>query len=145
MILILVVVLSLYLYLPIRSQQDPIMDWGNPETLDNLIYHVTGQQYSGYLSLSIQSISNILTIFIQLNILLGFVILGFLQRKLLNKRLFHLLLITALTFFVFSLFYGISDIMAYYSPIFLFLIIFAGLGIDLLTKRFRSILIPVIA
>ncbi|MFQ5641506.1 MAG: DUF2723 domain-containing protein, partial [bacterium] len=30
---------SVYLYLPIRSSQNPHYDWGNPETFENFIYH----------------------------------------------------------------------------------------------------------
>ena len=37
--------LSMYLVLPIRSAFNPIADWGNPETLPELIRHVAGMQY----------------------------------------------------------------------------------------------------
>ena len=34
-----------YLYLPIRSRQDPVLDWGNPETLGSLIAVVTRRDF----------------------------------------------------------------------------------------------------
>ena len=34
-----------YLYLPIRSRQDPVLDWGNPETLGNLVGVVTRRDF----------------------------------------------------------------------------------------------------
>ncbi|HEA46984.1 MAG TPA: DUF2723 domain-containing protein, partial [bacterium] len=37
--------LSLYLYLPIRSLQNPPLDWGDPETFRTFIQHVSGGQY----------------------------------------------------------------------------------------------------
>jgi hypothetical protein len=37
--------LSVYLFLPIRSAQNPILDWGNPETWSNFVRHVSGWQY----------------------------------------------------------------------------------------------------
>ena len=36
---------SIYLYLPIRSLADPVMDWGNPETLSGFLAHVLREQY----------------------------------------------------------------------------------------------------
>lgn len=40
---------SLYLVLPIRSRFDPPLDWGNPETLENLWWSVSGTPYRGNL------------------------------------------------------------------------------------------------
>ncbi len=37
----------LYLYLPIRASQKPLMDWGNPDNLQRFIWHVTGIQAVG--------------------------------------------------------------------------------------------------
>jgi tetratricopeptide (TPR) repeat protein len=34
-----------YLYLPIRSRQDPVLDWGNPETLGSLVDVVTRRDF----------------------------------------------------------------------------------------------------
>lgn len=38
---------SIYLYLPIRSAQNPYYDWGNPETFLNLMRHVSDRKDSG--------------------------------------------------------------------------------------------------
>ncbi|KPK77224.1 MAG: hypothetical protein AMJ89_02825 [candidate division Zixibacteria bacterium SM23_73] len=37
--------LSIYIYLPVRSSQNPLLDWGNPETWSTFKRHVTGWQY----------------------------------------------------------------------------------------------------
>jgi tetratricopeptide (TPR) repeat protein len=34
-----------YAYLPLRAQQNPPMNWGNPDTMERFIEHVTRQQY----------------------------------------------------------------------------------------------------
>ncbi|NOY06811.1 MAG: DUF2723 domain-containing protein, partial [Chlorobi bacterium] len=34
-----------YLYLPLRAASQPYMNWGNPQTLENFVWHVTGKQY----------------------------------------------------------------------------------------------------
>lgn len=36
-----------YVYIPIRSLQNPAMDWGNPENPGNFINHVTGRHWTG--------------------------------------------------------------------------------------------------
>ncbi|MHB8154884.1 MAG: glycosyltransferase family 117 protein [Candidatus Omnitrophota bacterium] len=36
-----------YLYMPFRSMQNPVMDWGNPENLSNFINHVTARSPLG--------------------------------------------------------------------------------------------------
>lgn len=38
--------LSCYLYLPIRAHADPLMNWGNPDTVGRLLAHLTGKQYA---------------------------------------------------------------------------------------------------
>lgn len=37
--------LALYLYLPIRAAQGPLLNWGNPVNLQRFIWHITGRQY----------------------------------------------------------------------------------------------------
>jgi hypothetical protein len=38
-----------YAYLPIRSAQNPVLDWGNPQTWPNFWHHVTAWQYRRYI------------------------------------------------------------------------------------------------
>jgi len=46
MILFFLVGFSVYLYLPIRANMDPIFIWGNPYNLERFYWHVTGKQFS---------------------------------------------------------------------------------------------------
>lgn len=41
--------LLLYAYLPLRSRQDPVMNWDYPETWRRLWMHVSARQYQGHL------------------------------------------------------------------------------------------------
>lgn len=36
---------SVYLYLPLRASQSPLLNWGNPVTLERFLWHWTGKQY----------------------------------------------------------------------------------------------------
>lgn len=44
-VLLFVIGFSIYLYLPIRSLANPLMDWGNPETFKNTFEHIFRRQY----------------------------------------------------------------------------------------------------
>lgn len=35
-----------YLYLPLRAAADPFLNWGNPDSLERFIWHISGKQYS---------------------------------------------------------------------------------------------------
>jgi hypothetical protein len=37
--------LSVYLYLPVRSSGNPLLDWGHPATLERFFWHVSGKQF----------------------------------------------------------------------------------------------------
>ena len=39
---------SIYLYLPVRSTQNPLYDWGNPETLSNFFVHITDRKDASF-------------------------------------------------------------------------------------------------
>ncbi len=56
LILLLAIAGTVYLYLPIRSALDPISNWGNPETTEALVDHMTLEQYSGWVSQSFEGI-----------------------------------------------------------------------------------------
>ena len=47
-ILIFLIGFSVYFYLPIRSMAEPIIDWGNPETLQNFFDQVTDRRHSDH-------------------------------------------------------------------------------------------------
>jgi hypothetical protein len=38
--------LTPYVYLPLRAMQSPVMNWGNPSTVSQLLAHMSGRQYS---------------------------------------------------------------------------------------------------
>lgn len=74
---------SLYLYLPIRANQDPIFLWGNPYNFERFYWHLTGKQFSVW----IFSAQGSVTVFlILLGTLLGLSIYGYQKKNSLNPN-----------------------------------------------------------
>jgi len=128
--------ISVYLYLPIRSSLNPILNWGDPSSLSNLKRHISGWQYRIWMfSESSQafweSLRNYLRLFYSQFPLyfLPWVILGFVTLLKKNWKVF----ISLLSIFIFTIFYGISyqipDIDPYFLPSFLVAAGWLGCGI----------------
>jgi len=127
---------SVYLYLPVRSTQNPLLDWGNPETWSAFKKHISAWQYQVWIfSETSQQIShrfdNYLKLFYQqfswYLIPFGFAGLIFMFRKSLKLAVF-----LALYFFLdifFGINYGINDIEPYFLPSFLVFAIWIGVGL----------------
>ncbi len=47
--LLLLTPLTLYLYLPLRASANPLINWGNPSTLDGFLWVISGAPYRAYL------------------------------------------------------------------------------------------------
>jgi hypothetical protein len=137
--------LLLYLYLPWRSSQDPIMNWGSPNTWGDFWRHITGWQFRPYLVQSLgQNLSQntkliwgltgpdagylwgqwgFLTIFV---LMAGLVSLVLLARA--NMIVFASTATFALFTIIFSLVYGISEIEPYVIPLYAMIALWIGLA-----------------
>ncbi|MCK4648964.1 DUF2723 domain-containing protein [bacterium] len=168
MLLLFLLGLVLYLYLPIRSLVNPPLDWGDPENLQRFIYHVTGQQFAfrlfdlplNKIPAQIRSYScMLLSEFTWLPLSVGLIGLGCLMRE---KRRF--LLFTGLIFLanlVFSLSsftikspahhfipsYLVFSLWIGYGMGFLFRFLysrFSGMGIGIYLASFLLLLLPLV-
>lgn len=127
---------SVYLYLPLRAAQNPTLNWGDPRTLEKLIWHVTGKQYRVNLfSSSLDHILGQAAYFGQLwlrqftlvGALLSLIGLGRLWQRGRHFLIFTLLIVS------FDVLYAVNydiaeDIEAYYLPTFLVTAFWLGLG-----------------
>jgi tetratricopeptide (TPR) repeat protein len=135
--------LSFYLYLPIRSMMEPLLDWANPTSIDRFLYYVTGQQYRYLLTPTNLSASFLhylnwwileFTIYIGIVGLLGIV---FLFKR--NIRIGLIFILIFLSNLIFSLFYRTRvDQETYYLPSFAIWAIFIGVGIEAIIQILPS-------
>ncbi len=129
-----------YLYLPLRAAAHPFLNWGNPATLENLIWHVSGKQYSvwmfssaeawgGQFAYALGAFGRDMVWFALLPAVLG---LAAAFRRSWKLGLFLLLLF--LTCLVWAAGYDILDIDSYFLLGFFVLAGWAALGLRLLAR-----------
>lgn len=114
--------LTIYIFLPIRSSQNPIMNWGNPESWVTFKRQVTGWQYQVWMfAESADTLVTNLKNFIKLFFhqfpwyLLPLSILGVYRLIVHDRRI----LIFFLIFFLVNVFYGINYVIPDIDPYFL--------------------------
>ncbi len=137
--------LTIYIFLPVRSSLNPIMDWGNPESWSTFKRHVTGWQYqvwmfAGSTDILISNFKNFIRLFFhQFPLyLLPLSVLG-IWRFIISDR--KILVFLSITFFA-HVFYGINyqipDIDAYYLGAFIVNAIFIGRGLDFIFQLIEN-------
>jgi hypothetical protein len=129
--------LLLYLYLPIRSGMDPIMNWGHPTTLPLIEKHMTGGQYSIFMFKGSAGdqwkyfwsrAPKEFTLIGFATMLLG--IIGLVMSR--GRNRIKLLAFTGFLFFgciLLAMNYGIHDIDSYFLLAFLAMSIWIGCGV----------------
>lgn len=137
--------LSLYLYLPVRSSQSPLFNWGwVSRSFDKFWYHVSGKQYRVWMfssadvvGVNFEKFLNALTNQFHW-ISLPIIIIGvfFLLRR--NKCLFWILFISIISCLLYSLNYQIHDIETYFSLALIGLSFFLGVGIFFIYLRVHN-------
>jgi hypothetical protein len=127
--------LTPYLYLPLRSSQNPILDWGNPATIGNLVKHVSGYQYKNHMfvfswrSLFQNVLKAFYFIFIQFIIFVGFTLVGMHKLWKMHKKILIFMSLIALIDILVAVNYDISDIIVYYIPCYIIIAAFIGIGV----------------
>jgi cell division protein FtsW (lipid II flippase) len=116
----LIVVLINYSYLPIRSIQDPLLDWGNPENFSNFISHVSASQYQDFTFNSVKVAWDNLVYFISgLPSELSFggiiiMLLGIRYAHRTERNIFNVLIITLIITILLVINYDIPDLEGYF-------------------------------
>ncbi len=128
--------LSIYIFLPIRSAQNPILDWGNPETWSNFVRHVSGWQYRVWMFAEsagelVKNLRNFVSLFFgQFPLyLLPLSLLGIWRLFVQNRKMLIFLALLFLANVIYGVNYGIPDIDPYFLGSFLANAIFLGMGL----------------
>ncbi len=150
LILPLLLGLSFYIYMPIRSAGLPEFNWGWVHRgFDKFMYHVQGKQYQVWMFSGSESWSKNFTKFSEaFPYQLGWIgiipfLLGIGKLFKLSKETFWFVALLLVVCFVYSMNYSIHDIEVYFLTAFAAAIIFAGAGFYWLAQKMPKIL-PVI-
>ncbi|MGD0948701.1 MAG: DUF2723 domain-containing protein [Candidatus Binatia bacterium] len=131
--------LTVYAYLPIAAARSPMLDWGDPRTLQSFWWHISGRQFQAYFSLSAQSVGAQLATFMSITIgefgppwcpaALGLALAGFYALFRRDRTAFWFLLLVIVADLLYTSTYEIAeDKAAYFIPAFLALVLAAGCG-----------------
>jgi hypothetical protein len=128
--------LSIYVFLPLRSSQNPVMDWGNPQSWATFKSHVTGWQYqvwmfAGSTGAIVLHLKNFIKLFFhQFPVyLLPLTVLGGWRLWVSDRRILIFFSILFLACVLYGINYEIPDIDAYFLSAFVVNAIFMGTGL----------------
>jgi hypothetical protein len=131
---------AIYAYLPLAAAHTPIINWGNPRSLQEIWWHVTGRQYQVFLSFTPKIIGQQSLEFFRmllrefgspwLSLALVFAFAGFASAFKRDRTTFWFLLVVVVADLAYAFSYEIAeDKDAYYLPTFFAVAVAAGFGI----------------
>ena len=131
---------AVYVYLPFAASRSPLINWGNPRSLQEIWWHITGRQYQVFLSFTPTIMGEQFVEFCRmllrefgpawLPLPLALVFAGFATAYRQDRTAFWFLLFIVIANLAYDLSYQIAeDKDAYYLPVFISVAIGAGFGI----------------
>jgi len=141
--------IAVYAYLPFAASRSPVINWGNPRSLQEIWWHVTGRQYRVFLSFSPSTVGTQFLEFCRmllrefgpawLPLPLVVAVVGFASSFRQDRTVFWFLLFIVILNLAYDLSYQIAeDKDAYYLPTFTSVAIAAGFGIRWLIQQTAS-------
>jgi hypothetical protein len=145
---------AVYTYLPLAASHSPIINWGNPRSLQEIWWHITGRQYRVFLSFTPKIMGEQFVEFCRLAlrefgsswlpVALFLALTGTFSAFKRDRTAFWFLLFIVLANFAYDLSYEIAeDKDAYYLPVFIAIAIGAAFGIRWLIQLAVSKSAPV--
>ncbi len=138
--------IAAYLYLPIRALQEPILNWGNPSTVERFFWHVSGKQYRSNFVSDLETVLSRAWFFAKLAaseftiVGLALVFIGLYLLWSRSRRLFVFIVLTVGCNLLYALMYDISeDNEAYVLPSFLLFAIGLAWGLKAIIHAVSSI------
>jgi transmembrane protein TMEM260 (protein O-mannosyltransferase) len=131
---------AVYAYLPIAASRSPVINWGNPRSLQEIWWHITGRQYRVFLSFTPNVMGTQLLEFCRmalrefgptwLPLAVVLAVAGFASAYKNDRTTFWFLAVMVISNLAYDLSYQIAeDKDAYYLPAFISIAIAAGLGV----------------
>jgi tetratricopeptide (TPR) repeat protein len=131
---------AVYAYLPIAASRSPSINWGNPHSLQEIWWHITGRQYQVYFSFKPEIIGKQFAEFCSMTVRefsfpwvplsLVLACAGFVNAFKQDRTAFWFLLAIVIADLAYALSYEIAeDKDAYYLPTFISIAIAVGLGL----------------
>ena len=132
--------LAVYAYLPLAASRAPIISWGNPRSLEEIWWHVTGRQYQVFFSFSLKEMGEQFLEFGRMALrefgwpwmplALALAVAGFVSVFKQDRTTFWFLSLIVGADLAYALGYSIAeDKDAYYLPAFISIAIAAGFGL----------------
>jgi hypothetical protein len=145
---------AIYTYLPLAASRSPVINWGNPRSLHEIWWHITGRQYQVFLSFTPKIMGEQFAEFCRmalrefgvswLPLPLVLALAGFASAFRRDRTTFWFLLFIVIADLAYALSYEIAeDKDAYYLPTFISIAIAAGFGIRWLIQLAASKRMPV--
>ncbi len=133
----------LYLYIPIRAAQNPLMNWGDADDFKKFIWLVTGKQFRTWMFSSIQVFQHQLGVFFsslltEYRLSMIVVLLGMVVSFLYRKRLFWWTMVLVVGDIAYAANYNIHNISSYFLLAYISIALFATLGVRYILDRFAT-------
>ena len=129
-----IVGLSVYIYFPIRTVQQPVLNWGYPATLERIFWHVSGKQYRVWMFSSSAAAATQWNRFLNAApvefyyVPLLFSLLGAWRLLMHERRIFMFIFLLLAGCIAYTVNYSINDIDSYFLLAYVSLAMFAGFG-----------------
>jgi hypothetical protein len=133
---------SIYLYLPIRASQNPVLNWGNPVDFERFYRHVSGWQFQVWFFKSSEVMKKQLgyffsNLFTEFNIGILFCLYGIFISYLKARKFFIFNIVLLLFSLLYASNYDIVDIDSYFLMSYVALSFFALFGIVQIYSKLR--------
>jgi hypothetical protein len=137
--------ISIYLYLPLRSSRNPLLDWGNPKNWSAFVRHVSGWQYKVWMFAEstdtlVANLKNYINLFFHQYpwYLLPLSLLGVYRLFVQDRKILIFLIIFLLVNVFYGINYVIPDIDPYFLGAFLVNAILIGVGLHFVFKMIEN-------
>jgi hypothetical protein len=140
--LIAIVGLSIYAYLPLAASRSPLINWGEPRTMDAVWQHMLGKQYQMLFRFDTARLADHLWFLVRewgafgLPAVLALAIAGLIDRSRRDRAVVAFLLVaTGIDILYISLYFIADDRDAYYLPTFISLTIAVACGVRWIIEK----------